>query len=65
MDFQDPEDERSDPAPHPGNQPDPGKQGLGSLGTPITAHTAVKVGWASLHARPSMQLTGPLRGRVC
>uniref|UniRef100_A0A4W2C3S0 Myocardin n=1 Tax=Bos indicus x Bos taurus TaxID=30522 RepID=A0A4W2C3S0_BOBOX len=40
--VQDSENERSDPAPHPGNQPDPGKQGLGSLGTPITGHTAVK-----------------------
>ncbi|XP_043759814.1 myocardin isoform X1 [Cervus elaphus] len=40
--VQDPENERSDSAPQPGNQPDPGKQGLGSLGTPIPVHTAVK-----------------------
>ncbi|XP_070335226.1 myocardin isoform X2 [Odocoileus virginianus] len=40
--VQDPENERSDSAPQPGNQPDPGKQGLGSLGNPIPVHTAVK-----------------------
>ncbi|XP_065766170.1 myocardin isoform X3 [Muntiacus reevesi] len=40
--VQDSENERSDSAPQPGNQPDPGKQGLGSLGTPIPVHTAVK-----------------------
>uniref|UniRef100_A0A8C6G2M0 Myocardin n=1 Tax=Moschus moschiferus TaxID=68415 RepID=A0A8C6G2M0_MOSMO len=40
--IQDPENERSDSAPQPGNQPDQGKQGLGSLGTPIPVHTAVK-----------------------
>uniref|UniRef100_A0A8C2P5J8 Myocardin n=1 Tax=Capra hircus TaxID=9925 RepID=A0A8C2P5J8_CAPHI len=36
------ESERSDSAQHPSNQPDLGKQGLGSLGTPIPVHTAVK-----------------------
>lgn len=65
MDFQDAENERSDSAQHPSNQPDLGKQGLGSLGTPIPVHTAVKVGWASLHAHPNTQFMGPLRGRAC
>ncbi|TKC53188.1 hypothetical protein EI555_006688 [Monodon monoceros] len=36
------ENERSDSAPQPGNQSDPGKQGLGPLGNPVPVHAAVK-----------------------
>ncbi|XP_059854511.1 myocardin [Delphinus delphis] len=36
------ENERNDSAPQPGNQSDPGKQGLGPLGNPIPVHAAVK-----------------------
>nr|XP_030718191.1 myocardin isoform X2 [Globicephala melas] len=36
------ENERNDSAPQPGNQSDPGKQGLGPLGNPVPVHAAVK-----------------------
>uniref|UniRef100_A0A8C3YHI3 Myocardin n=1 Tax=Catagonus wagneri TaxID=51154 RepID=A0A8C3YHI3_9CETA len=36
------ENERNDSAPQPGNQSDPGKQGLGPLGSPLPMHAAVK-----------------------
>ncbi|XP_032473739.1 myocardin isoform X2 [Phocoena sinus] len=36
------ENERSDSAPQPGNQSDPGKQGLGPPGNPVPVHAAVK-----------------------
>ncbi|XP_026986080.1 myocardin isoform X2 [Sagmatias obliquidens] len=36
------ENEKNDSAPQPGNQSDPGKQGLGPLGNPVPVHAAVK-----------------------